>query len=117
MTAAKVMDMMSRLPGCSGQAADAVSAQTQNARRINVIKKSRVRMSRDMDTSTRSTNGQNHGPVWKTQPFLSKGLCTVIECVWEIRYRIITKTILQEKVRIHYSTTIWSINLFLCLKL
>ena len=28
------------------------------------------------------------------------------ECVWEIRCRIITKTILQEKVRIHYSTTI-----------
>ena len=35
----------------------------------------------------------------------------------EIRYRIITKTILQEKVRIHYSTTMWFINLFLCLKL
>ena len=32
--------------------------------------------------------------------------------VWEIRYRIITKTILQEKVRIHYSTTIWFTNLF-----
>ena len=29
------------------------------------------------------------------------------ECVWETRYRIITKTILQEKVRIHYSTTTW----------
>ena len=29
------------------------------------------------------------------------------ECVWEIQYRKITKTILQEKVRIHYSTTIW----------
>ena len=29
MTAAKVMDGMSRLPGCSGQAADAVSAYTQ----------------------------------------------------------------------------------------
>ena len=27
------------------------------------------------------------------------------ECVWEIRYRIIMKTILQEKVKIHYSTT------------
>ena len=27
------------------------------------------------------------------------------ECVWEIRYRIIMKTILQEKERIHYSTT------------
>ena len=39
------------------------------------------------------------------------------ECVWEIRYRIIMKTILQEKVEIHYSTTIWVTNLFLCLKL
>ena len=29
MTAAKVMDIKSRLPGCSGQAADAVSAYTQ----------------------------------------------------------------------------------------
>ena len=27
------------------------------------------------------------------------------ECVWETRYRIIMKTILQEKVKIHYSTT------------
>ena len=39
------------------------------------------------------------------------------ECVWEIRYRIIMKTILQEKVKIHYSTTIWFTSLFLCLKL
>ena len=29
MTGAKVMDILSRLPGCSGQAADAVSAETQ----------------------------------------------------------------------------------------
>ena len=29
MTAAKVMDIISRLPGCSGQEADAVSAYTQ----------------------------------------------------------------------------------------
>ena len=29
MTAAKVMDIISRLPGCAGQAADAVSAHTQ----------------------------------------------------------------------------------------
>ena len=35
----------------------------------------------------------------------------------KIRCRIIMKTILQEKVRIHYSTTIWFTNLFLCLKL
>ena len=35
----------------------------------------------------------------------------------EFDYRIIMKTILQEKVRIHYSTTIWFTSLFLCLKL
>ena len=29
MTAAKIMDVMARLPGCSGQAADAVSTYTQ----------------------------------------------------------------------------------------
>ena len=29
VTAAKVMDIISRLPGCAGQAADAVSAETQ----------------------------------------------------------------------------------------
>ena len=32
------------------------------------------------------------------------------ECVWEIRYRIIMKTILQEKVKIHYSTTSYENN-------
>ena len=39
------------------------------------------------------------------------------ECVWETRYHQITKTILKEKVKIHYSITIWFTNLFLCLKL
>ena len=29
MIAAKIMDMISRLPGCAGQAADAISAYTQ----------------------------------------------------------------------------------------
>ena len=29
MTAAKVMDVVARLPGCDGQAADAISAYTQ----------------------------------------------------------------------------------------
>ena len=37
------------------------------------------------------------------------------ECVWEIRYRTIMKTILQEKDTIHYNITIWFTNLFLCL--
>ena len=44
-------------------------------------------------------------------------LMNLQECVWEIRYRIITKTILQEKEKIHYSKTNWLTHLFLCLKL
>ena len=34
MTAAKIMDIISRLPGCDGQAADAVSAYTQEKRNM-----------------------------------------------------------------------------------
>ena len=49
MTAAKVMGIISRLPGCAEQAADAVSAY-----------------------------GQNHGPVWKIQSFLLSAICTVV---------------------------------------
>ena len=37
-------------------------------------------------------------------------------CVWKNLYRNIMRTILQEKVTIHYSITIWYTNLFLCLK-
>ena len=44
-------------------------------------------------------------------------LMNLRDCVWEIQYQIIMKTIWQEKVKIHYSTTIWFTNLFLCLKL
>ena len=44
MTAAKIMDIISRLPGCDGQAADAVSAQTQvkieDAHKLSKIPKS-----------------------------------------------------------------------------
>ena len=50
----------------------------------------------------------------------SKLACILVnlrESVWEIRDRLIMKTILQEKERIHYSTTIWFTYLFLCLKL
>ena len=35
------------------------------------------------------TNGQNHGPVWKTQSFLLKGICTVIllqDYLWERQF-------------------------------
>ena len=79
MTAAKIMYIISRLPGCDGQAADAVSAETQvkmeDAQKL--LKKSKIGVSRHLDSST-TTNGQNHGPVWKTQLLLSNGICTVI---------------------------------------
>ena len=60
MTAAKVMDMISRLPGCAGQAAAAVSAETQVKMEDapTLWKNSKVRMSRLLDSSTKSTNGQ-----------------------------------------------------------
>ena len=54
MTAAKVMDIISRLPGCDGQAADAVSAYTQvkNGRCSKTIENSQIGMSRHLDSST-----------------------------------------------------------------
>ena len=56
MTAAKVMEIISRLPGCAGQGADAESAYP-------------------------GQNGRNHGPVWKIQSFLQREICTVI--LWQ----------------------------------
>ena len=75
--AAKIMDIISRLPGCAGQAADAVSAYTQVKMEDapTLVKKSKVRMTRYLDTSTET---QNHGPVWKIQSFLLSEICTVI---------------------------------------
>ena len=70
MTAAQIMDIISRLPGCNGQAADAVSAQTQVKMEDapKITENSRIGMSRHLDSST-TTNGQNHGPAWKIQSF------------------------------------------------
>ena len=54
MTAAKIMDIVSRLPGCDGQAADAVSAKTQvkmeDAHKL--FKNSQIGVSRHLDSST-----------------------------------------------------------------
>ena len=54
MAAAKFMDIISRLPGCAGQAADAVSAKTQvNMKDApKLFKNSKIRMSRHLDSST-----------------------------------------------------------------
>ena len=54
MTAAKIMDIISRLPGCDGHAAEAVSAYTQvkmeDAHKL--LKNSKVGVSRHSDSST-----------------------------------------------------------------
>ena len=82
MTAAKIIDIISRLPGCTGQAADAVSACTrikmEDAPKFLQIPKSECP---DILDVHQSTNGRNHGPVWKTRLFLLNGTCTVI--LWQ----------------------------------
>ena len=54
MTAAKIMDIISRLPGCDGQAADAVSAYTQVKMEDvhKIIENSQIGVSRHLDPST-----------------------------------------------------------------
>ena len=55
MTAAKVMDIISRLLDCDGQAADAVSAYTQvkmERRCSQIIENSKIGVSRHLDSST-----------------------------------------------------------------
>ena len=82
MTAAKIMDIISRLPGCDGQAADAVSAYTQvKMEDAQFFEKFHNRSVQTFGVVYHDTNGSNHGPVWKTQSFLLKGICTVI--LWQ----------------------------------
>ena len=53
MTAAKVMDIISRSPGCAGQAADAVSAYTQvKMEDAQIVKNNKIGLSRNLDLST-----------------------------------------------------------------
>ena len=74
MTAAKAMDViyvqvkqLMQYPLIRRDAPTLMKFQSQNARYL--------------DTSTKSPNGQNHGPVCKIQSFLSKGICAVI--LWQ----------------------------------
>ena len=54
MTVVTIMGIISRLPGCDGQVADAVSAYTQvkNGRCSKIIENSKIGMSRHLDSST-----------------------------------------------------------------
>ena len=52
MTAAKIMDIISRLPVCDGQAADAVLFPGQNGRCSKIIEYAQIGMSRHLESST-----------------------------------------------------------------
>ena len=71
-TTAKVMDIISRLPGCSGQAADAVSAfsHVKMEDAPSYVENSKIGMSRQFGFVYHDTYGQNHGPVSKIWSFL-----------------------------------------------
>ena len=84
MTAAKVMDIISRLLGCAGQAADAVYACTQV--KMEYAPKLLIQ-NRNVQTFGfvhHDTNGLNHGPDWKIQSFLLNEICMVI--LWQDCY-------------------------------
>ena len=79
-TAAKVMDIVLRLPRCAGQAADAISAYSQD--KMEDAPTSLLNfLSRNVQIFGyvyQNTNGLNRGPVWKIQSFLLSEICTVI---------------------------------------
>ena len=60
MTAAKIMDIIPRLPGCDGQAADAVSAYTQVKMEAahKLVKNPKIGVSRHLDSSTTTQMAQ-----------------------------------------------------------
>ena len=98
MTAAQIMDIISRLLGSDGQAVDAVSAYTQvkmeDAHKLLKIPNRRVQT---FGFVYHDTNGQNHGPAWKTQSFLLSEICTVIfwQDLWERQFENIYIYILK----------------------
>ena len=99
MTAAKVMVIVSRLPGCAGQAADAVSAYTPvkmgDAPSLLKIPSQYVKI---FGYVFRNTNGPCHSPAWKTQSFLLSEICTVI--LWQDYYgKMISRKFCQHTVR------------------
>ena len=86
MTAAKVMDNISRLPGCSGQAADAVSAYTQ-VKMEDAPKLLKIPKSECPDIWIRLPRHKwlKHGPSMERPSRSSrKGICTVI--LWQDFY-------------------------------
>ena len=80
MTAAKIMDVIARLPGCKGQAADAVSVyiQVQMEDGPKLLKKLQSLNVQMYGYLFHDTRGPNHGQTSKAQWFLSNEICTDI---------------------------------------
>ena len=90
MTAAKIMDITSKLPGCAGQAADAVSAYTQvkmkDAPTLLKIPKSECP---DIWIRLPKHKWPKSWSSWKTKLFLLSEICTVIllaGLIWEMQF-------------------------------
>ena len=63
----KIMDIISRLPGCDGHAVDAVLAHTQEKwRMLTHYLKFQNRIVQTFGFVYQDTYGENYGPVWKT---------------------------------------------------
>ena len=91
VTAAKVTDIISRLPGCAGQTADAVSAYTQVKMEDapTLFKNSEVRMSRYLDTSTKTQRPESWSSMEDPVVSLESEICTVIlqqDYYWKRRF-------------------------------
>ena len=84
MTAAKIMDIISRLPGCDGQGRSICLYPGKNGRCSQIIENSKNRSVQTFGFVYHDTNGLNHGPVWKIQSFFVKGIFTVI--LWQDYY-------------------------------
>ena len=88
----KSWDIISRLPRCAGQATDAVSAYDpgQNGRCTDVIENSKVRMSRFLDTSTKTRMakimvqyGRHSCSSWTKSVWSPFGRTVMGKAIWE----------------------------------
>ena len=73
MTAATVLDIVSRLTGCAGQSFHS----SKNGGRLQHCSKFPSQSVQIFGNDYRNTDGPNRGPVWKTQSFASHGTGTV----------------------------------------
>ena len=76
MTAAKEMDVIARLCKTSSRRSTSLHSR-KNGRRSEIAQDPEVRVTRFLDTSSTTQMAEIMVQVWKTQSFLSKGICTV----------------------------------------